>query len=1148
MGLTRIAVARPIFIWMLIAASLLLGTISLFNMRIQLNPDVNFGVITVSTVYPGAGPDEVATLVSRKIEEALSGIPGLQTVTSTSQEGISVVSAQFEIGIDIDAALNEARSKVDAVVAELPADAEKPVINKFDTGSTPVMFISVSSDTLSSEALRDLLDNEVADRLAQVNGVGAVSVTGGDIREIQVQVRRDRLLAHELGVNDVLRAVQASTINVPSGRIVTETTETAVRMLGEFKTVDEVKNSVISVGDPRDPLAKDRIVLLGDIADVTDTTSERRESAQLNGRDSITITVQKASDGNEIQVSEGIRPILAQIEQEYGIQTVVTRDEASTVQESIVDLAIALVFGIILVTVVVYVFLHNVRGTLIIAIAIPCSFFATFIIMPWFGFTINNITMLALSLAVAVLIDDAIVVLENIYRHLTMGEDPVNAAINGRSEIGLAAIAITLADVVVFVPIALLPGVTGQFLRPLAITFSIAVLLSLFVSFTVTPMLASRWYRRGEDFEHPKGWFASRFEAGFSKFSAGYGRVLSWSLRHRWFVFWTGFAALLGVIMILRTSFVSSFGEAFSIGIGAAIIPIVVGFISFLVYLAMKMFRPMQIVYGAFYGVAIVFACLLGFWIGQWKGSPLFNFAFFPPSDTGQVQITIQLPPGTSLAETTRFIEPIEQEVMQNPNVEFVNTRIGSLGAGAFTAAETGTNYARITAQLYEKESILDRMQPWVQHEHPLRTESDNAVAAELLKSIGRVPGAQITVSAADQFGFGAAIQMSFSGSNRQDVLETAARVAAALREGAVQGVVNVDISSRPGKPELQAVPDRQRLADLGITVGDVGRSLRTLYEGNNDTKFRVDGREYDIRVLLDDADRNDPELVPEVPITFVQGRPIFLGQVTELQEGQGLDKIDRRDRREEIRVTADLLPGFAAGSVQGQIDQVLESEGLVPESVTYAPLGQADVQARETAALFGAILIGLVLVYMLLASLYDNLLYPFIIQLAQPQALVGALLALAITDKTFNIVGFIGVIALIGLVGKNAILLVDYTNTLRSRGMKREEALTTAGPVRLRPILMTSFTLIFGLMPVALAVGRGSEFRETLGIIIIGGIALSTILTLLVIPCSYLIFDNLSNKLSGKKPDDFQLRAGNDMTVGGDGSVGSVPPPTSPA
>jgi HAE1 family hydrophobic/amphiphilic exporter-1 len=287
---------------------------------------------------------------------------------------------------------------------------------------------------------------------------------------------------------------------------------------------------------------------------------------------------------------------------------------------------------------------------------------------------------------------------------------------------------------------------------------------------------------------------------------------------------------------------------------------------------------------------------------------------------------------------------------------------------------------------------------------------------------------------------------------------------------------------------------------------------------------------------------------VPEVPITFVQGRPIFLGQVTELQEGQGLDKIDRRDRREEIRVTADLLPGFAAGSVQGQIDQVLESEGLVPESVTYAPLGQADVQARETAALFGAILIGLVLVYMLLASLYDNLLYPFIIQLAQPQALVGALLALAITDKTFNIVGFIGVIALIGLVGKNAILLVDYTNTLRSRGMKREEALTTAGPTRLRPILMTSLTLIFGLMPVALAVGRGSEFRETLGIIIIGGIALSTILTLLVIPCSYLIFDNLSNKLSGKKPDDFQLRAGNDMTVGGDGSVGSVPPPTSPA
>jgi HAE1 family hydrophobic/amphiphilic exporter-1 len=338
------------------------------------------------------------------------------------------------------------------------------------------------------------------------------------------------------------------------------------------------------------------------------------------------------------------------------------------------------------------------------------------------------------------------------------------------------------------------------------------------------------------------------------------------------------------------------------------------------------------------------------------------------------------------------------------------------------------------------------------------------------------------------------------------------------LENGAIEGVINPDISSKPGKPELRALPDRTRLADANLTVADIANTMRILYEGNDDTKYRVAGREYDIRVMMDYVDRDNPDIVGKLPVSFYQGNPIFLSEVAEIVPGIGVDKLDRRDRADEVRLTADLLPGYSAGNVQTQIDDWLEKENLVPEGVKIKPLGQADVQAREGGYLFGALGIGLLLVYMLLASLYDNLLYPFIIQLAQPQAMVGALLALMISDKTLNIVGFIGIITLVGLVGKNAILLVDYTNTLRARGKSRREAILEAGPTRLRPIMMTTLALILGVLPVALAIGRGSEFRETIGITIIGGISLSTILTLVVIPCSYTIFDDVSRSFSRRR------------------------------
>ncbi|MCW5941205.1 MAG: efflux RND transporter permease subunit [Fimbriimonadaceae bacterium] len=1128
MGLTKVAITRPIFILMLMLAAVLMGYLSYTGMRKEQNPDVEFGFISVATVYPGAGPDEIATQISRKIEEAVSGINGLEDVTSTSQEGVSVVLARFNIGINLDAALNDTRSKIDQLAAALPSGAERPIISKANTSADPVLTLTLRSKTLGNLQLRDIADDKLKDRFARVPGVAAVVVTGGDEREIQIRLHKDRLIAMGIGAGDVLNAVRGATINLPSGRVVQDRDEMAVRVLGEFKTVEEIENMVISVSDRTNPNARPVILRLKDVATVVDASKERRLYSRLNGTDSVGIAIQKAKEGNAVDISNAIQKpqfgqdsLLKQIEKEYGIEFVVTRDTAIQIEESLFDLNFALLFGIFLVTVIVWVFLHNLRGTIIVGVAIPVCLMATFIVMALFGFTINNMSMLALSLAVGVLVDDAIVVLENIYRHLRLGESPVQAAINGRSEIGLAAIAITLADVVVFLPIGTMPGILGQFFRPLGLGFAMAVLLSLFVSFTVTPMLASRWYRAGEDWEHPTGRFAVWFEHGFERFAARYGRALEWSLHHRWAMFCGGFTALVAVVVAIMGASAPNLVAAAQSTMPMVMACVGIAAVALLCNLAFyRRFKPFLIVGGLLFGLVFPLAAMGGFKFGEWKQGAVFNFQFFPASDGGLVQVQIELPPGASLAATQEVVERVEKIAMAHPDAKYVTANIGSRSSG-FSASDAGTNVAQVRITLHDKKALLDSIAFWVKHEGELRTKSDTSVAAELLEQIGRIPGAKVIVSAQAAQGFGSPIQMSFLGTNRAAIQAAAEEIRLRLAQGVIKGVVNADTSTKTGKPELRAIPDRVRLADYGLTTVDVAQSLRLLYEGNDDTQFRVAGREYPIRVLMDYADRDNPETITNLPVKFQNGSPVYLGQVATIDRGVGVDKIQRRNREEEVLLTADLLPGYAAGTVQKQIEDWMAKEKLVPAGVTIKPQGQADFMAREGPYLFRAFFLGLILVYMLLASLYNNLLYPLVIQLAQPQAMVGALLALILTDKTLNIVGFIGIIALIGLVGKNAILLVDYTNTLRTRGYKRHHALVEAGPVRLRPIMMTTLAVILGMLPVALAIGRGSEFRETIGIAIIGGIALSTILTLLIIPCSYTILDDLSDLFArlAKKP-----------------------------
>lgn len=1122
MNLTRIAITRPIFIFMMMLALFILGNNAYKSMRVELNPDVSFGFITVTTIYPGAGPDEVNTLVSRNVEEAVSGVAGLIEVTSTSQEGVSSVALQFEVGTNMDAALNDVRSKVDTVIRLLPDDVERPVVSKFDSNSDPIINLVLRSENLSNRQLRDLADNVLADRLSQIAGVANVAVSGGDVREIQVRVRKDALLRYGIGITDVQRAVQAAALNVPSGRIVSGDEEYTVRVLGEFRSVEEVGNMFLTIQDSAGgPNAAKATVQLKEIAAIVDANAERRQFSRLDGLDSVLLVIQKTKEGNAVEISKkllvpefGPKSLLQQLEEQYGVEFVVSRNVATQIEESLHDLQFSLFFGIFLVTAVVWLFLHNFRGTIIVALAIPVCIFATFIAMKAFGFTINNLSMLALSLAVGVLVDDAIVVIENIYRHLTMGEEPVEAAINGRAEIGLAAIAITLADVVVFVPIGFMGGVVGQFFKPLGISFALCVLMSLFVSFTVTPMLASRWYRKGEDWEEPKGRLAKWFETRFHRLADRYRGVLRWSLDHRWYMFGGGFALLVALFMFIGGSFAPDPQAAIQAGMGPATMAVGIGVLVFLGNLIFKRkLKLVLVVSTAIFALLFPLGAFAGHKYAEWKGEQVFKFAFLPESDGGQVDVNIELPPGASLAATTKVVEKVEAIVMQNPEAKYVVSNIGTRGGG-FQAASQGTNLAQVTITLFDKKAAMDTIMFWRKHPEQLRTARDTSVAADVIKAIGKIPGANITVATGGNQGFGAPIQLSLSSDDREKLVATAVKIRDLLAGGAIEGVISPDISSKPGKPELRAIPNRAKLAEASVTVAELAAAMRTLYEGDNQAKFRVSGREYDIRVMMDLEDRNNPSLVQQIPVTFKQGEPIFLNEISTIDRTQGVDRITRRSRQEEVQVTANLLPGFAAGSVQTVIDNWLRDERIIPDGVTYKPLGQADVQAREQGYLFGAMGLGLILVYMILASLYDNLLYPLIIQLAQPQAMIGALLALILTDKQLNIVGMIGIITLIGLVGKNAILLVDYTNTLRARGVDRYEALVESGGTRLRPILMTTIAVIMGMLPVAMAIGRGSEFRETIGITIIGGVLLSTILTLLIIPCSYSIFDDVSNGL----------------------------------
>ena len=1125
MWLTRVSILRPVTITMVVAAILVLGLFSLRDMPVDLYPDIEFPWVTVTSVYPGAGPEEIETLVTRPLEDSVSTISGVKNVISNSQEGISIVSVEFYLGTGLDTAANDVREKVDAAARELPGDMDPPVIEKFSTSAIPVFQFALSSPRPPKE-LRQLADDVIKDRLGKLRGVGAVRVSGGDIREILVEVDKNQLEAYGLSITQIADALAAANLNLPSGTVKEERREYAVRAVGEFGSPEEIAD--VQLLTPRGTS-----ICLSDIAAIRDTVAERREYTRVDATDSVAITVLKQSGANSVRVADSVREALTELtgqtfdyrgyevtgvpKPEGLLQSIqykirppqpvvrkasvlpsditarVTLDQSTFIRDSLHDLRNHMFFGALLAVLVVFVFLHSLRGTIIVALAIPTSIIATFTPIYFFGFSLNWMTMLALSLCVGILVDDSIVVIENIYRHLRRGEPPAEAAFNGRAEIGLAAITITLVDVVVFVPIAFMGGIVGQFFRQFGITVAIATLFSLFVSFTLTPMLSSRWYRKedsvpgGEEDEtgsgpaprapYSIGALFGAFDRGYAKLERGYRAVLDWALDHRLAT------VLIGIICLVASVGIAVPNQA-ARPLGVIIVVLtVLG----LVAGGRRARLPMAAV-----GIG---GLLLSSLIYRELG-----FEFFPRVDEGQVNVSVELPAGSSLDSTDGVVRQLEEFVLDKerfPEVDAAFATVGSGISGMFQGGGMGASYGGMQVVL------VDDVE---------RERSDLDIAAEIERFAQHLPGADIKVTTTSGMGGGGEtpISIELSGDDTAELVRVAERVKARVRQ--VPGAMNTDVTWQVGKPELRAEVDRYRAADRGVTTWGVARSLRTSLEGDTSTKYREGGDQYDVRVRLREADRQSVDEVSDLMVSYNSG-PVYLGDVAKVSLASGPTKIDRKNRQRMVAVQADLEAGYRSGNVLKEIRGKLADMDLGNVSVYYA--GEAEMMEEGFGETGKALGLSVILIYILMAALFEGYLSPFIIMFALPMALVGALLAIIITGKSLSIVTMIGIIMLMGLVGKNAILLVDYTQTLRARGMERRAALLQAGPTRLRPILMTTLSLIFGMLPIALAQARGGGFRSPMAIAVIGGMILSTLLTLLVIPVLYTLFDGVATGIN---------------------------------
>lgn len=1025
MFLSDLSIRRPVLVSMGLLVFIVFGLLAWFELPLNLMPDIKLPFVLVQTIYPGAGPGEVETQITKKIEDAIATVSRIDYVQSYSLENVSIIMVAFKMGKNVDIANQEIKDQVDAVLREFPDDVDRPVVQKLNINAFPFMDIVLSGEQ-DGRALYDLASDQLLDRLNQIEGVAQVSLTGGNKRQIEVLLDDRAVFTHNLSLAQLTQILAAQNLDLPAGNFKRGSQEYSVRLKGQFSSVADLANAEIPTSGG--------VKKLSDVAGIKDGSEEVRSRAiyyDVPARrlqsNIVRLSLTNASDGNVVNISRQIRDALPDIRASLppGTSLDVIRDESDFIRDTVNDTFSNIALGILLTGLVLLLFLHDLRSTIIVALAMPVSIISTFMFLQLAGFSFNILTLIGLSVSVGILVTNSVVVIENIFRHRDLGQDRAVAAGRGTSEIALAVLASTLTNIVVFIPIASMRSMVGQFFKEFALTVTFATIFSLVASFTITPMLASRILpavRR-------KNRYGRGFDRIFDRFASFYTRFLS--------------------------SVLSCSKHSRNIIIGAVVLLVASG-------------------------------ALL----------PVVGLELFPTLDQGTISISCELPQGYNLEQTAKVYDAIHERLGRHREIRHVLTNLGGSGF-----VDSGTNLASSTVQLVDASE---------------RQLSSRAMADKLTRELADIPNARIEVSAQSSMGFGSSpVEFYLQGQDNQVLERLQHEVYKEIKS--TPGLINLDTSTRGGRMELTVIPKRDQLAVTGGTVYDLALALRASVEGMVATQYHEADKQYDIKLSLTDETVDSPDKIRNLSIV-IYGQNYLLTQLADMEFGPASSRIIHRDRFKSVVFTGDVAQGANLGDVISGINERLETVQLPPGYQTVWG-GDAEVLSDTVTDMLRTFILAILLTYMLLAAILESFVQPVFIMATVPLALIGVILALLLTGQTLNIISMMSVIMLVGIVVNNAILLLDYANSRRRQGASPHDALLEAGAAKLKPIIMSTLAIIIGMIPMALGVGSsGRELRMPMGIVTIGGLIVSSFLTLVIIPAFYYL--TVKQRRDGQQAD----------------------------
>lgn len=1027
MKLADISIKRPSIVIVMLVLAIIAGFYSYKQLSYELVPSIDTKVVTVAVPYPGASPAEIENTVTKKIEDAVSTLENVKKIQAKSYESLSVVIIEFTNEANVDLALNDAQRKINAIRSDLPEDAKEPSLSKFSLSDMPIMSVGITSN-LSSTDLYDLVDDQIQPQFSRIPGVSSVNIVGGIEREIKISLDPVKMEGYGITVPQLQQILAASNMDFPTGNLKTRQNSTLIRLSGKFSSVQQMRDLVIAS-------QKGMNIKLSDIADVQETQKEVEKLARINQSNTLLLQIQKQTEANAVEVSALVKDKMKNIEQQYqeqGVKIDLANDTSEFTLTAANNVIHDLYIAIALVAFVMLFFLHSFRNALMVMVSIPASLIATFIGLYLLGYTLNLMSLLALSLVVGILVDDAIVVIENIHRHMEMGKNKVRAAYDGASEIGLTVTAITTVIVVVFLPIAMSSGLVSDIVRQFCVTVVIATILSLLMSFTVVPWLFSRFGK----LEHISeknifGKIINTFEKGLQAFTHWVTSVLKWCLGHK-------------IITIVVTG--------------------------------------------------VMFFSIVPLFMFGFVGSE-----FFPGVDKGEFIIQIEVEKDASLQRTNFMTQKAEDYIVKLPEVKTIITTVGQTSSG-MGASQSTAYKSEISVQLRDD----------------VKRDESEIYAAKLKRKLQQVlVGAKIKTVPVGLMGANqAAIQLVVMGDNLEDAMDYANQAMALLKQ--IDGTSEVELSVEDGTPEINVEVDRDKMASLGLNVAIVGQTMRTAFAGNTDNKFRQGQNEYDINIQFQEGSRENIEDVKNLIFVNPQGQQIKLMQFAKVHYASGPSVLERNDKAPSVTINSQVV-GKSSGAVVQEWEKKLEQIKAKPGVHRKWSGMQAD-QQEGFGTLGVALMAAIMLVYMVMVVLYDDFAKPFIVLLSVPLSFIGAIWALALTNMTLNTFTILGLIMLIGLVAKNAIMLVDFANHRIAKGEDTVTALVQANHARLRPILMTTIAMVFGMIPIALATGGAAKMNNGLAIVIIGGLLSSLFLTLVIVPVVYLTFDLIAKKINKDK------------------------------